>query len=704
MIAISRRQLVRLLVAGLGAAKINMFRSHQQARTTQTPQSTPSKQKRTWVVAKSHPLANDDRADTEEAPFKTISRAAQLAKPGDTVLVHEGIYRERVAPVRGGEEGRPITYTAAPGETVVIKGSEIWKPEWQSVPNHPHIYIGKLDPKLFPEVNPYRIPLKQPPIEGMTLGQVFVDGKSLLEVCDKQSLFALPDTWMVSPDREAIWVHFAPSPKPLEQRFVELTTRGRNFAPYKRGLGYITVRGFIMEHCANQLPVNFWSSDTPQAGALSCRGGHHWVIENNTIRLAKTVAIDCGSEGDRDADGLGQPEPENTGYHSIRNNAIADNGAAGIVGIRSYETKIVGNIIERNASLGLNGSETAGIKLHFFIGGLIEGNLIRNNGASGIWLDNVWYDSRVTRNVILNNNGAGLFIEMGTEPLLVDNNVIALNTAMRMLPGDGVYSHDASGVTLVHNLIFFNANFGVWSHIGTERTVMARDGSKKIVEASGWRVLNNMIIGNHRGATSFPVSTERSSDNISDYNLIASAYDWVTSETYGKELAQPVFIYNTNKHRVAMEMLLDQFKQALDRAKVSSTERPNLEEWAELPLLTFDQWQLLTDNDRHSLLPKVLRPDMSVSVPFVRFAIDDSPSKLDCKPIEGIDRDFLGNPMPKDKVMPGPFQQLKFEPALKNCSNATEYQGPYSNLKVKENLNAFLLWPLPNNTAAKTTD
>ena len=39
--------------------------------------------------------------------------------------MHEGVYRERVNPPRGGTaEDRRITYQAAPGEKVVLKGSE----------------------------------------------------------------------------------------------------------------------------------------------------------------------------------------------------------------------------------------------------------------------------------------------------------------------------------------------------------------------------------------------------------------------------------------------------------------------------------------------------------------------------------------------------------------------------------------------------
>lgn len=68
----------------------------------------------------------DDAGDGSAAnPFLTIQRAADVAQPGDAVMVHEGIYRERVNPPRGGLSGEQrITYLAAPGEEVVIKGSE----------------------------------------------------------------------------------------------------------------------------------------------------------------------------------------------------------------------------------------------------------------------------------------------------------------------------------------------------------------------------------------------------------------------------------------------------------------------------------------------------------------------------------------------------------------------------------------------------
>ncbi len=56
---------------------------------------------------------------TRTAPLRTIQRAAEVAQPGDLITVHQGIYRERIAPPRGGiSDQKRIVYQAAPGEKV----------------------------------------------------------------------------------------------------------------------------------------------------------------------------------------------------------------------------------------------------------------------------------------------------------------------------------------------------------------------------------------------------------------------------------------------------------------------------------------------------------------------------------------------------------------------------------------------------------
>jgi hypothetical protein len=68
---------------------------------------------------------SDSGSGSQARPYLTINRAASAAQPGDTVTVHGGTYREWVKPPRGGTgKSKRITYRAAPGEIVTIKGSE----------------------------------------------------------------------------------------------------------------------------------------------------------------------------------------------------------------------------------------------------------------------------------------------------------------------------------------------------------------------------------------------------------------------------------------------------------------------------------------------------------------------------------------------------------------------------------------------------
>ena len=46
---------------------------------------------------------NDKNDGSVSKPLKTINFAAQLAKPGDIIIVHAGTYREWINPARGGE-------------------------------------------------------------------------------------------------------------------------------------------------------------------------------------------------------------------------------------------------------------------------------------------------------------------------------------------------------------------------------------------------------------------------------------------------------------------------------------------------------------------------------------------------------------------------------------------------------------------------
>jgi hypothetical protein len=149
-----------------------------------------------------------------------------------------------------------------------------------------------------------------------------------------------PMSWMAVHNGTEIWARFADDGGTPPQG-VEATVRKSVFAPHVRGLGSITVRGFIMEHAANQWDDFFWlprsqeNNPSPaafaQGGLLSTRSGHDWVVEHNVLRHAKTIGIDIGDEGGADPEGS-QQMPWVLGNHTVRWNRIVDNGGKGITG------------------------------------------------------------------------------------------------------------------------------------------------------------------------------------------------------------------------------------------------------------------------------------------------------------------------------------------------------------------------------------
>lgn len=136
------------------------------------------------------PTGNDAACGDAEHPFATISKAAQMASPGDTVIVHEGAYREQVDPKRGGlSEHERITYCGAEGEArPVIKGSECVQ-GWTELADHPHVWTVMLDNTMFGDFNPFATPIFGDWLEmpkfgkdpDKHLGDVYLNGVSFFE-------------------------------------------------------------------------------------------------------------------------------------------------------------------------------------------------------------------------------------------------------------------------------------------------------------------------------------------------------------------------------------------------------------------------------------------------------------------------------------------------------------------------------------------
>jgi hypothetical protein len=75
---------------------------------------------------------NDANSGTPELPLRTLQRAAEVARAGDTVLVRGGVYRGHVFLRFSGEPDKPIVFRNAPGEKPVVDGEGKGRIELQS--------------------------------------------------------------------------------------------------------------------------------------------------------------------------------------------------------------------------------------------------------------------------------------------------------------------------------------------------------------------------------------------------------------------------------------------------------------------------------------------------------------------------------------------------------------------------------------------
>ena len=379
---------------------------------------------------------NDNNSGTLKAPFKTIGKAAQVAYPGDVITVHEGTYRERIDPVRGGEENKPIIYQAAEGEKVEIKGSEVikgWKKQddrtwFVSIPN---TYWG--------DFNPYADTIYGDWLEKgkwCHTGEVYLNNEALSETPELDRLLAgKSDTafWYcrVNEDTTTIWANFDCDPN---KETVEINVRQSVFYPSKPYVNYIHVRGFVMSHAATP-----WAPPTAeQIGLIGTHWSKGWVIENNKVSHSKCVGITLGKYGDEWDNKSESAEAfvrtteralennwdrEHIGSHIVRNNQISYCGQAGIAG----SLGAIFSLIERNSifEIGMHqpfwGYELAGIKFHAAVDAVISNNHIyRTEG--GIWLDWMTQGTRITGNFLHDNKVQDFSLEVNHGPVLVDNN------------------------------------------------------------------------------------------------------------------------------------------------------------------------------------------------------------------------------------------------------------------------------------------
>lgn len=383
-----------------------------------------------------------------DAPYATIQAAAIVATPGTRVVIHAGTYRECVKPARGGENAtRFISYEAAGDGDVIVKASEIVtdfaRSEDYSIGKdadgtEPVIWEHTLDWKLFRDYNPFALinciheknwlVYSRTEMEPYLLrrGMIFVDGVPLRQVQLYRFMVDTPGSYWV--EENGLRVHFRmPDNGSPVGHTIEITCREQCFVPDQPFLGYIKVKGLTFAHAANGAPV-------PQHGALSCHRGHHWIIENCTVRWANAVGFDVGNEGWS----LKKRPGQILGHTIIRHCELYDCGVCGIAGAGATSMLVEDNLIARTGWQHMEFAwESGALKFHNCADSLFRRNIFRDcDRCAGVWLDCNNKNDRFTQNLFLHIRSPHgmLYMECnrGGETL-VDNNIF-WNSQFYMAP------------------------------------------------------------------------------------------------------------------------------------------------------------------------------------------------------------------------------------------------------------------------------
>ncbi len=451
--------------------------------------------------------AGRDGNGSKEMPFRRINDAANVAMPGDEVLVAPGVYREYVNPVHAGTEEARITYRSTVMKGAVITGAETVT-GWKKVKGN--TWTARVNNGVFGAWNPYKEMVCGDWYFAPTVrhtGSVYLNDLAMYETTSlKECMAGTPDPcawnqeeagylWYTEQDGEETVLYANFQGKDPNAEKVEIAVRRNVFMPEKTGIGYITVSGFVLSKAATT-----WAPPAAyQDGLIGPHWSKGWIIEDCEVYGSRCCGISLGkyldpendmyfyrrrvkspTQMERDAVCRGQYHgwlKEKVGSHIIRRCEVHHCEQTGIVGRMGgvFSTIEDCHIHHICNSQQLGGAETAGIKLHAAIDVTIRRNYI-HHCIMGVWLDWEAQGARISQNLMHDNwppagrqhaQGAmfstDVFIEVGHGPTLIDNNVL-MSPVSVTIPSEGI--------ACVHNLMlggFSLINSGVDSIVNGQR-------------------------------------------------------------------------------------------------------------------------------------------------------------------------------------------------------------------------------------------
>jgi parallel beta-helix repeat protein len=465
---------------------------------------------------------SDANAGTADKPFKTIGRGVKELRPGDTLIVHGGTYREAVGIELVGTKDRPITVQAAPGQTVVIKGSEVvtgWKRDgnvWRKE-GWTKDFVSANFAKGTQLVSPNLLEVYQKDgIRG--------DAVVLYRVRKPEELREGKCYWDEATGTITIWPIETGGVFDPNANGVEIPVRGPGLSAQKQ---WVRVRGFQVRQCGMGMITNW-----PSAGVY----GQDCSMEDCIVTWCDFGGLSLS--GFRCA------------LRRCEGSYCGDTGmGAGVGEDLLIEDCVVTHNNFWRYSPGWHGG---GAKIiPWFNKSTVRNSEFSFNYGPGLWFDGSCNDSLVEGNVCHDNEGPGIMIEISRGNLL-RNNICYNNRnglpGIDLMPlegkgysplvcearrteggsgGCGIFISSSPDTKCYNNLCYHNESPGIFAEWAKRESSdiadwAERKGQPVTMSTHGVDVRNNILVNN--GGCQLSVRRngldEDTYGNVSDYNLL----------------------------------------------------------------------------------------------------------------------------------------------------------------------------------------
>lgn len=356
---------------------------------------------------------NDGHTGTKAKPLATVTEAIRKTTTGGTIVLRGGTYRQTFIL----QPGKQRTVQAYPGEAVWFDGSEHvtgwtadggdyvrsgWTTEFDASPTYTR---GASDNTQagWGFVNP-AFPMAAHP------DQVWVDGVAQKQV--KTRTAVVPGTFYVDYAADRLYLGTNPSGNEVLASTLTRAFRIRAAGTVIRGIG-----------------VRRYAPSVPHMGAVTVEeDGDNVTLEDVAITDSSTTGLHVAGTGAK-----------------LQNVTVARNGMLGASATYADGLKVSGMLARSNNTERFNTSPVAGgIKVGRTRGVEITGSVFADNIGTGVWFDESVRDGQLLSNDLTGNTKHGTSLEISATFVVADN-IIANNGA------HGIKVNNTSNVSIWNN-------------------------------------------------------------------------------------------------------------------------------------------------------------------------------------------------------------------------------------------------------------